>query len=67
MTISNWYVVTIYEDAIGLANREWNIPHKLEGKFFIGSLSIQFVAALTLIYNQEGKIDLNIPIIEYIP
>lgn len=57
----------IYKDAIGLANREWNIPHKLEGKFVIGSLSKQFVAALTLIYNQEGKIDLNIPIIKYIP
>lgn len=57
----------IYENALGLANREWNIPHIVDGRFVIGSLSKQFIAALTLILAQEGKLDLNKAIGRYLP
>ena len=29
----------IYKAAFGLANREWNIPNRVDTKFMIGSLS----------------------------
>ncbi len=57
----------IYEKAIGMANREWGIPHEMEGKFIIGSLSKQFIAALALILKQEGKLRLDAYINEYLP
>lgn len=57
----------IYQDAFGLANREWNIPNTTTTKFMIGSISKPFTAALTLIQVQKGLIDLNHSIADYLP
>ncbi len=57
----------LYENAFGLANREWNIPNEIDSKFLIGSLSKPFTAFMTLILVDEGLIDLNGTIDAYLP
>jgi len=57
----------IYEDAFGLANREWDLKNETDSKFLIGSLSKSFTALITLILVDEGLIDLNGTIGVYIP
>jgi CubicO group peptidase (beta-lactamase class C family) len=51
----------------GLANMEWNIPHKPDTKFRIASLTKPFTALLVLQQVEAGKIDLNGKIIDYLP
>ena len=38
----------IYEEAFGLANREWNIPNQTDTKFMIGSVSKPLTDTLML-------------------
>lgn len=57
----------IYENAFGLANREWNIPNTIDSKFLIGSIGKPFTAFMTLILVQDGLINLNAAITDYIP
>ncbi len=58
---------TIYENAFGFANREWNIPNTIDSKFLIGSIGKPFTALMTLILVDDGLIDLNSTINTYIP
>lgn len=58
---------TIYENAFGLANREWNIPNAIDSKFLIGSIGKPFTALMTLILVDDGLIDLDSTINSYIP
>ena len=58
---------TIYEQAFGLANREWGIRNTLDSKFLIGSVSKAYTALMVLILVNEGSIDLNATINTYIP
>jgi CubicO group peptidase (beta-lactamase class C family) len=57
----------LYEDAFGYANREWNIPNDLGTKFEIGSMTKQFTALLILRFVNEGKLDLDGHISDYLP
>jgi len=57
----------LYQEAIGLADREWDIEHDMEGKFIIGSLSKQFMGALAMILHQEGKLDLDAKVLSFFP
>ncbi|MEO5890523.1 MAG: serine hydrolase [Ferruginibacter sp.] len=57
----------IYEDAFGLANREWNIPNRTDTKFMIGSVSKPLTAALVLIQVQKGLLRLDKKIEDYLP
>lgn len=57
----------IYNKAFGLADREWNIRNTVDTKFRIASISKPFTALLVLQLVEEGKIDLNRPITNYIP
>lgn len=57
----------IYKNAFGLANREWDIKNETDSKFLIGSLSKSFTAFMTLILIDEGLIDLNGTVGDYIP
>lgn len=57
----------IYQQAFGLANREWEVPHTLDTKFLIGSVSKQFTAALVLQLVGEGKLKLDDPVSKFIP
>ncbi len=56
----------IYKKGFGLANMEWDIPNKPDGKFRLGSITKQFTAALILQLAAKGKIDLKAPIGTYL-
>jgi CubicO group peptidase (beta-lactamase class C family) len=57
----------IYKNAFGLANREWNIPNTLDSKFLAGSIGKSITAFMLLILVNDGLIDLNATINDYIP
>lgn len=57
----------ILEKGYGKANREFNIPNTADTKFRIGSISKQFTAAVILQLVEEGKINLDGKITDYLP
>ncbi|MBK6828281.1 MAG: serine hydrolase [Chitinophagaceae bacterium] len=57
----------IYQDAFGMANREWNIPNRLDTKFMIGSVSKPLTAMLVLVYVEKGLINLDKTLGDYLP
>jgi CubicO group peptidase (beta-lactamase class C family) len=57
----------IYKNAFGYANREWDILNTIDSKFIIGSIGKPFTALMTLILVNDGLIDLNATINDYIP
>ncbi len=57
----------LFHHSFGLANYEWKIPNELDTKMEIGSISKQFTATLILKLNQEGLLELNKPIGQYLP
>ncbi|RYY71194.1 MAG: serine hydrolase [Chitinophagaceae bacterium] len=57
----------IYKEALGLANREWNIPNSVDTKFMIGSISKPITATLMLILVQKGLVNLDKTIDAYLP
>ncbi|MEZ4778573.1 MAG: serine hydrolase [Flavobacteriaceae bacterium] len=58
---------TIYKKGFGFANLEWNVPNKPDTKFRIGSLTKQFTAMLVMQLVEQGKLELNAPISNYLP
>ena len=57
----------VYKKGFGMANYEWDIPVKPDTKFRLGSITKQFTAALILQLHEEGKIDLNGKLSDYLP
>lgn len=57
----------VFSKGYGLANREWNVANTADTKFRIASLTKQFTAMLIMQLYQEGKIDLNGYISDYLP
>ena len=57
----------IFKKGYGHANMEWDVPNAPDTKFRIGSVTKQFTAVLILQLMEEGKIDLNATITEYLP
>ncbi len=57
----------VYKNAFGIANREWNIDNTIDSKFLIGSIGKSITAFMTLILVNDGLIDLNATINDYIP
>ena len=57
----------IYNKALGLADREWNIPMTVDTKFKIGSVSKVFTAFLILQLVQDGRLSLDGTIADYLP
>ena len=57
----------IHLGAYGLANREWDIPHAVDSKFLLGSVSKQFTAMLVLQLAEEGRLKLDDCILKYLP
>ena len=51
----------------GMASLEWAIPNTPETKFRLGSLTKQFTAALVLLLQQDGKLNVNDPVSKYLP
>jgi len=57
----------IYQNAFGLANREWNISNTIETRFPIGSLTKQFTAAAILQLQEQGKLNTGDKLSKYFP
>ena len=57
----------IYKKGFGFANMEWNIPNKPDTKFRIGSITKQFVSMQIMQLVEEGKIDLDGKLSDYLP
>jgi CubicO group peptidase (beta-lactamase class C family) len=57
----------IFKKGYGLANMEWNIPHKPDTKFRIGSITKQFTSMLVMQLVEKGKIDLQGKLSDYLP
>ena len=57
----------IFKKGYGLANMEWNIPHKPDTKFRIGSITKQFTSMLIMQLVEKGKIDLQGKLSDYLP
>lgn len=57
----------VYKKAYGYADFSWGIKNRVDTKFRIYSASKQFTAMIIMQLVQEGKIDLDQPIITYLP
>lgn len=57
----------LYQEAFGLANREWNVPNTTDTKFMIGSVSKPLTATLMLILVQKGLAGLDKTVEDYLP
>lgn len=57
----------IYKSGFGLANREWNIPNAPNTKFRLASVSKQFCSMLVMQLIQEGKLELDSTISDFLP
>lgn len=57
----------IFKGGFGEADMSWDIPNTPDTKFRIGSVTKQFTAALILQLYEEGRIDLQAPVTEYLP
>jgi CubicO group peptidase (beta-lactamase class C family) len=57
----------LYQHAFGYANLEWKIPNDLQTKFEIGSMTKQFTALLVLQFVNEGRINLDGHLSDYLP
>ncbi len=58
---------TIVSRGYGLANREQNTPATAQTVYRIGSVTKQFTAAAILQQVEQGKLELDTPISEYVP
>jgi len=57
----------IYKNAFGVANANWDIKNTLDSKFHLFSITKQFTAILILQLVEEGMIDLQKTINDYLP
>jgi CubicO group peptidase (beta-lactamase class C family) len=57
----------IYKKGFGMANMEWDIPNTPDTKFRLGSITKQFTAMLILQLVEQGKLELDKPISNYLP
>jgi CubicO group peptidase (beta-lactamase class C family) len=56
----------VFEQTYGLADREHNVPNRLDTRFHIGSMNKMFTATAVLQLAQAGKINVNDPIGKYL-
>lgn len=57
----------LFRQGFGLADMEWNIPNTSTTKFRIGSVTKQFTAMLIMQLVADGKLELHVPIANYLP
>ncbi|MGE3172510.1 MAG: serine hydrolase [Planctomycetota bacterium] len=57
----------VYRGALGLADRDWDVPNALDTRFRIGGLTKSFTAMLVCLLAQDGALDLDAPIGRYLP
>jgi D-alanyl-D-alanine carboxypeptidase len=59
--------VPLLRQGFGLANREWNVPQSVTGKFRLGSLTKQFTATAILQLMERGQLALDDKVAQHLP
>jgi CubicO group peptidase (beta-lactamase class C family) len=59
--------VSLFKKAYGYANRSFNIPNQIDTKFNLGSMNKMFTAVAIMQLVENGKIQLEANIIDYLP
>lgn len=59
--------VVVYQNSYGLANRSFAIPNRTDTKYKIASITKLFTAVLILQLRDQGRLDLNATINNYLP
>lgn len=57
----------VYQGAFGRANEDWGIASDIDTKFRLASITKQFTAMLVLRLVADGKLELEAPILRYLP
>lgn len=57
----------LLDKGYGKASLEWDIPNAPDVKFRLGSMTKQFTAALVLLLQQDGKLNIDDPVSKYMP
>lgn len=57
----------VFQNAYGNANREWNIPWRPSTQYWTASIAKSFASQIVLLLADEGLIDINAPVKNYIP
>ncbi|MFL5295616.1 MAG: serine hydrolase [Phenylobacterium sp.] len=57
----------VLREALGLANREWNVANTADTKFRLGSITKQFTATAILQLAEQGKLSTDDPLSKYYP
>ena len=57
----------VYAEAFGFADLEQRVPATTSTKFRVGSISKPFTAAALGLLDQHGNVDLDAPILRYVP
>ena len=57
----------LYEEAFGFANLEWKVPNTVDTRFRIASLTKAFTAVLVLQQTEDGFLDLEGHVSDYLP
>ncbi len=57
----------LLDKGYGMAVLEWNISNTPDTKFRLGSVTKQFTAALVLLMQQDGKLNIDDPVSKYLP
>ncbi|MEM6416066.1 MAG: serine hydrolase domain-containing protein [Pseudomonadota bacterium] len=57
----------VFEGTYGAANREWDIPWETDTPFWTASVAKSYAAQIVLRLSDEGLVDLNAPVRDYIP
>ena len=58
---------TIFSDACGLADAEWDIKNRTDTRFLIASITKEFTGAAVLLLHEEKKFEFTDPIGKYVP
>ena len=58
---------TVLREGYGLANREWQIENTPETRFLIGSVTKSFTALVITQLVEQGKLNLDATVSDYIP
>ncbi|MGH1468571.1 MAG: serine hydrolase domain-containing protein [Bdellovibrionales bacterium] len=56
----------LFEKSIGEANAEWKVPHTMDSKFMVASLSKSFTAAMILLMEARGDLSVEDAVSSYI-
>jgi CubicO group peptidase (beta-lactamase class C family) len=57
----------LLDKGYGMANLDWGIPNHPDVRFRLGSLTKQFTAALVLLLQEDGKLNIDDPVPKYLP